>query len=270
MMPLTSAFSLAFAQALQGASTDAAGVSTEVVCESRTASPGNDPVKLSASLTIAVRFAGDVQGTVFVCPEEAASRQMLGSADLAQTDEVSATWRTLCQDAAQRITAALPMQLGVFHVEDCRVVRLPEDAEPLSDVICGKGDDAGGMVYLLGDSGLCAGLARRQTSGSALGEAMSLTPAGAVQNAPLERVIDVPLSVTLRFGQRQLTVRELLELNTGSLVELDQQVEEPVYLMLGERVIARGEVVIVDGNYGMRVLDVVEHPGQRLASLDRQ
>jgi flagellar motor switch protein FliN len=87
---------------------------------------------------------------------------------------------------------------------------------------------------------------------------------------PISRVIDVPLTVTLRFGQRQLTVRELLELNTGSLVELDQQVEEPVHLMLGERVIARGEVVIVDGNYGIRVLEVVEHPAtQRLAALGR-
>lgn len=86
--------------------------------------------------------------------------------------------------------------------------------------------------------------------------------------APLGRVIDVPLTVTLRFGQRQLTLRELLELNTGSLVELDQQVEEPVHLMLGERVIARGEVVIVDGNYGMRVLEVVDHPtAHRLAAL---
>lgn len=81
--------------------------------------------------------------------------------------------------------------------------------------------------------------------------------------APISRVLDVPLTVTLRFGQRQLTLRELLELNTGSLVELDQQVEEPVQLMLGDRVIARGEVVIVDGNYGMRVLEIVEHNATR-------
>lgn len=85
---------------------------------------------------------------------------------------------------------------------------------------------------------------------------------------PMERVIDVPLTVTLRFGQRQLTLRELLQLNTGSLLELDQRVEEPVHLMLGDRVIARGEVVIVDGNYGMRVLEVIEHTAaRRLAAL---
>lgn len=76
--------------------------------------------------------------------------------------------------------------------------------------------------------------------------------------AQIERVIDVPLTVTLRFGKRQMLLREVLELNTGSLVELDRQVEEPVDLMLGEAVIARGEVVIVDGNYGLRVLEIVE------------
>ncbi len=71
-----------------------------------------------------------------------------------------------------------------------------------------------------------------------------------------QRVIDVPLNVKLRFGQRQLTLREVLDLTSGSLVELDRQVEEPVDLMLDGRIIARGEVVIVDGNYGMRVTEI--------------
>lgn len=74
----------------------------------------------------------------------------------------------------------------------------------------------------------------------------------------IERVIGVPLSVTLRFGQRHLTLREVLALSTGSLVELDRQVEEPVELVLGDRVLAKGEVVIVDGNYGLRITEVVE------------
>jgi flagellar motor switch protein FliN len=99
------------------------------------------------------------------------------------------------------------------------------------------------------------------------GIALGAAPQTELQG-PMERVIDVPLTVTLRFGQRQLTLRELLQLNTGSLLELDQRVEEPVHLMLGDRVIARGEVVIVDGNYGMRVLEVIEHTAaKRLAAL---
>lgn len=80
----------------------------------------------------------------------------------------------------------------------------------------------------------------------------------AVHARQFERVVDVPLCVTLRFGQRAMRLRDVLELNTGSLVELDREVEEPVDLVLGDRVIARGEVVIVDGNYGMRVQEIIE------------
>jgi len=69
-------------------------------------------------------------------------------------------------------------------------------------------------------------------------------------------VLDVELNVTLRFGKRQLTLREVLELTSGSVVELDRQVEEPVELLLDGVLIARGEAVVIDGNYGLRVTEV--------------
>jgi flagellar motor switch protein FliN/FliY len=69
-------------------------------------------------------------------------------------------------------------------------------------------------------------------------------------------LMNVELNVTMRFGQRLLTLREVLDLTSGSVIELDRQVEEPVELLLEGRVIARGEAVIVDGNYGLRVTEV--------------
>src|ERR1700753_215844 len=72
----------------------------------------------------------------------------------------------------------------------------------------------------------------------------------------LDLVLDVELNVTLRFGQRLLSLREVLDLNTGSVIELDRQVEEPVELLLEGKVIARGEAVVIDGNYGLRVTEV--------------
>jgi flagellar motor switch protein FliN/FliY len=68
--------------------------------------------------------------------------------------------------------------------------------------------------------------------------------------------MDVELHVTLRFGQRQLTLREVMDLTSGSVVELDRQVEEPIELLLNGMVIARGEAVVIDGNYGLRVTEV--------------
>jgi flagellar motor switch protein FliN/FliY len=76
--------------------------------------------------------------------------------------------------------------------------------------------------------------------------------------ANLDLVMDVELNVTLRFGQRQLALREVLELTSGSVVELDRQVDEPIELILDGRVVARGEAVIIDGNYGMRVTQVLQ------------
>lgn len=67
----------------------------------------------------------------------------------------------------------------------------------------------------------------------------------------------VELDVTLRFGQRQLSLQEIGELRSGSVIELDRYVQDPAELLLGDRVIAKGEVVIVDGNYGLRVTEVI-------------
>jgi flagellar motor switch protein FliN/FliY len=72
----------------------------------------------------------------------------------------------------------------------------------------------------------------------------------------LKMVMDVELNVSLRFGQSLLPLREVLELASGSVIELDRQVDDPVELLLDGKVIARGEAVIVDGNYGLRVTEV--------------
>jgi flagellar motor switch protein FliN/FliY len=72
----------------------------------------------------------------------------------------------------------------------------------------------------------------------------------------LKMVMDVELNVSLRFGQRQLPLRDILELSSGSVVELDRMVDEPVELFLDGKLIARGEAVVVDGNYGLRVTEI--------------
>lgn len=73
----------------------------------------------------------------------------------------------------------------------------------------------------------------------------------------LGMLMDVELVVTMRFGGRRMLLKDILDLCTGSVVELDQQVQAPVDLLLDGKVIARGEVVVVDGNYGLRVTDLL-------------
>ena len=74
------------------------------------------------------------------------------------------------------------------------------------------------------------------------------------------------LDASVRFGSRELELKDLLELGPGDVVELDRNVADPVDLIVGDRIVARGEVVLVNGNFGLRVIEVAE-PVRRLESI---
>ena len=74
------------------------------------------------------------------------------------------------------------------------------------------------------------------------------------------------LDTTLRFGCRELPLEELLELGPGDVVPLDRHVSDPVDLVVGDKIVARGEVVLVNGNFGLRVTEVAE-PKKRLETI---
>lgn len=97
------------------------------------------------------------------------------------------------------------------------------------------------------------------------------TPAAAGDAVPvpanLDLLLDVELDASLRFGQREMLLKDVLELRPGSVIELDRKLQEPAELLVAGRVIARGEVVIVDGNYGLRITDILQ-PRQRLESVN--
>jgi flagellar motor switch protein FliN/FliY len=91
-------------------------------------------------------------------------------------------------------------------------------------------------------------------------------PLAPTRDPKLELLMDVELDVTLRFGERQMALRDILDLSAGSVVELNQHVQDPVELLVGKKVIARGEVVVVDGSYGLRVMEIIS-PMERIESL---
>ena len=73
----------------------------------------------------------------------------------------------------------------------------------------------------------------------------------------IDLLLDVELPVRVSFGKAQLQLRDVLKLTTGSIVELNRSVTEPVDILVNNCVIARGEVVVVDGNYGVRINQIV-------------
>lgn len=86
------------------------------------------------------------------------------------------------------------------------------------------------------------------------------------QSQGLELLMDIEMEVALRFGCRELLLGELLDLGPGDVVELDRHISDPVDLIVGDKIVARGEVVLVNGNFGLRVTEVAA-PRKRLESI---
>jgi flagellar motor switch protein FliN/FliY len=79
-------------------------------------------------------------------------------------------------------------------------------------------------------------------------------------------LLDVDLELSVSFGHTTLVLQEVLKLSSGSIVELNRSANDPVELLVNNAVVARGEVVVVDGNYGIRITEVVS-ARERIRSL---
>jgi len=78
-----------------------------------------------------------------------------------------------------------------------------------------------------------------------------------VPNDALEAVLDMELPLVVRFARTTMSLKTLAALGPGSIVDMERSPDEPVQMLVGDRVIARGEVVVVGGHYGVRVTDLV-------------
>ncbi|MGD6974692.1 flagellar motor switch phosphatase FliY [Bacillus altitudinis] len=82
----------------------------------------------------------------------------------------------------------------------------------------------------------------------------------------LDMLMDIPLSITVELGRTQRSVKEVLELSAGSIIELDKLAGEPVDILVNKRIVAKGEVVVIDENFGVRVTDILSQ-SERLSNL---
>lgn len=91
-------------------------------------------------------------------------------------------------------------------------------------------------------------------------------PSTAGLSPGLALLLDVELEASLRFGAREMPLGEILDLGPGDVVQLDRHIQDPVDLIVGDKIVASGEVVLVNGNFGLRVTQVAE-PQKRLESI---
>ena len=84
--------------------------------------------------------------------------------------------------------------------------------------------------------------------------------ATAEQPTNLNLVLDVPVSLTIELGSCQLPMKEVLQLNIGSVIQLDKPADAPVELSVNGKLIARGEVVVVEDRFGVKITEVIGNP----------
>jgi flagellar motor switch protein FliN len=92
-------------------------------------------------------------------------------------------------------------------------------------------------------------------------------PAAAASDPRIEVLLDIDLPLVVRFGRTELPLRQLTRLGPGSVIDLGRSPDDPVEVLVSNRVVARGEVVVVSGSYGIRILDVVSQR-ERVRSME--
>lgn len=88
----------------------------------------------------------------------------------------------------------------------------------------------------------------------------------AAKNPELEVILDIPVSISMEVGRTSITIRNLLQLNQGSVIELDRLAGEPLDVLVNGTLIAHGEVVVVNEKFGIRMTDVIS-PAERIKKL---
>jgi flagellar motor switch protein FliN/FliY len=89
---------------------------------------------------------------------------------------------------------------------------------------------------------------------------------GARREQGIDMLLDIPLQVSVEVGRARILVRDLLQMQEGTLIELEKLAGEPLDLYVNSRLIARGEAVVVNDKFGLRLTDVVS-PSERIENL---
>jgi len=213
------------------------------------------PIPLAkGSFGFAAAIAGDEQGE-FTAILDAT---ILDSPLLGEGVDQKAAWGELLREVAEAATGELLAKSG----KKCRVEKF-EGAAEVSSVTRAFALKSADHAWTI--------LVRDEVRGSKSAARPAKTPAPApvappVQSQGIELLLDVELEASLRFGCREMLLGEILDLGPGDVVQLDRHVSDPVDLIVGDKIVARGEVVLVNGNFGLRVTEVAA-PKRRLESI---
>jgi flagellar motor switch protein FliN len=214
---------------------------------------------VEGAFAFAATLTGDIEGKFTVAIEGA----ILDGPLLGEGVEQKAGWNELLREAADSAAGEMLAAAGV----KCRVARFEEVVAEgaASQAFELRAAERGWSILVWnevhGPDTQAETTAAPPEKGAASAEkTMAATVSG------IELLLDVELDASVRFGSREMPLAEVLNLGPGDVVELDRNVSDPVDLIVSDKIVARGEVVVVNGNFGLRVTEVAA-PTRRLESI---
>lgn len=153
------------------------------------------------------------------------------------------------------------------------MANMNEQASPLGDVNMG---DIGAALAAAGSQAASAPQPGDSPNGGPLGGAAAGGAPGGAPGASakptgqpvqsLDFILDIPLKVTVELGRSKMAIRDILQLAQGSVIELSKFAGEPLEVLVNDKLIARGEVVVVNEKFGIRLTDIIS-PVERIEQL---
>lgn len=213
----------------------------------------------SASVCISARVAGELTGSFLALLPPA----LLEAPLLGETGGSKAAWIEFLREVAEAAAADLLSRTG----QKCWIEAVGEETA-LPEVVSRAFElRAGDRNWVFEVSDQVRAIPAEETAGFQAGAEIASGPSGSPCERPgIQLLLDVELEATLRFGCRELQLGELLSLGPGDVVQLDRHISDPVDLIVGDKIVAHGEVVLVNGNFGLRVTEVAA-PRERLESI---
>lgn len=208
----------------------------------------------------AATIEGDEEGRFAVVLDPA----VLESPLVGEGVDQKAGWGEILKEVAEAAVGELLAKTG----KKCRVARFEETAgeSKLSRAFQLKSGERAFAILVRDEVRALKPAAQAPAPSPAAASSASPAPAPPALSAGVELLLDIELEAALRFGCKELPLGEILDLGPGDVVQLDRNVADPVDLIVGDKIVARGEVVLVNGNFGLRVTEVAA-PRKRLESI---
>jgi flagellar motor switch protein FliN len=219
-----------------------------------------------------VKSDNPAHGTAIFCVDEVGATAV--AALIMGLDEAppeASTQDTLQEALTQALSSTTFKE--VTHGVLLRVVKLELTNEKVGTAVAGCTFEAAGLaVPLMVSFGGALDLSAAEEAEAADASAAHSVREGhgVAAETPADRIdviLDIDLPLIVRFGRTELPLKTLARMGPGSLIDLGRSADDPVDVLVSNRVVARGEVVIVGGNYGVRILDVVS-PKDRIRSME--